>query len=123
MGCHSGVSADLNGWRLHHLAELDEAGVGATRIELCVDDLCEERYVELHTLWSIGMDPGLENGDPMPDAVQLTVTSGDRVLVEDVFADPPIKQNQPNGPNCEPTCFNGGFWLHRSGELMHGSPP
>jgi hypothetical protein len=123
MGCSSGVSADVNVWRLDHLQELVDAGVENARLELCLDDRCEVSDVELHTIWSIGMDPELENGDSLPDSVRLTVTSGDDVLVEDDFPDPPIKKNQPNGPDCEPTCFNGGFWLHRSGELMHGSPP
>jgi hypothetical protein len=78
---------------------------GVARLSFCVRDRCKRVGIKKwHGFWGVNVDC---DSEITVRAVLTAKDSAGRRLAR-YSALVPLRANQPNGPNCPPTCFQGG---------------
>lgn len=117
-GCTSVVSVDMS--------SQSQRFEGATA-RLCVQDRCESRELSTRTGFVVWVLLGADNTGPdaafptdAPLPVHLVITKDASTLV-DRTDQATLARVQPNGEQCEPTCWSADLLL--TGDTLSTAPP
>jgi hypothetical protein len=90
IGCSSGVSLDVK-----------KVPKGATKLTFCVADRCRRVGLDKKFPTRIGCDGGTSA------SVSVIARDAENRKVARLSRQVPLTMQQPNGPDCPPTCFVG----------------